>query len=167
MSSPKNRYDLQDALLTAGREGSTLTVMFHTAIAERLGLSVSDYKTLDLIVREGPLTAGKLGELTGLTTGAVTGLIDRLERAGLVRRKRDERDRRKVIVQPTVGELEKDVLPMFGSFGAALDELYASYGDEELLTILDYTTRLNDLLREEIKKLRERMEGEEQPVKKA
>src|SRR5688572_7357764 len=90
------------------REHSALTVMFHARVAEQMGLSATDEKCLDLAMRaEGPLTAGRIAELSGLSTGAVTGVIDRLERAGYVRRVRDPHDRRKVLVEVTVGDLDK------------------------------------------------------------
>src|SRR6187399_25304 len=83
-----------------GREMSTLAVLRHARIAEKMGLSGTDHKALDLASRAGgPLTAGRIAQLTGLSTGAVTGVIDRLERAGLVRRVRDTEDRRKVLVE--------------------------------------------------------------------
>ena len=72
--------------------------MFYTLVAERLGLSVSDLRAWDLLVGLGPLSARQFADHTGLTPGAVTGLIDRLERAGAVKRTTDPRDRRKVIV---------------------------------------------------------------------
>ena len=90
------------------REQSALTVMFHARVAEKMGLSATDEKCLDLAMRaEGPVTAGRIAELSGLSTGAVTGVIDRLERAGYVRRVRDPHDRRKVLVEVTPGDLEK------------------------------------------------------------
>lgn len=85
-----------------GREMSALTVMFHSRVAEQMGVSATDEKCLDLAMRaDGPLTAGRIAELSGLSTGAVTGVIDRLERAGYVRRVRDPHDRRKVLVEVT------------------------------------------------------------------
>src|ERR687883_2098882 len=83
------------------RAMSTETIMFHQVVAVTLGLHITDHKCLDLIYRYGPMPAGKLGELTGLTTGAVTGVIDRLEAAGYVRRSNDPKDRRRTIVEPT------------------------------------------------------------------
>ncbi|MCE6994189.1 MarR family transcriptional regulator [Saccharothrix sp. S26] len=84
------------------RETSALTVLFHHRVAERMGLSPTDEKCLDLALRErGPITAGRIAELSGLSTGAVTGVIDRLERAGYARRVRDPHDRRKVLVELT------------------------------------------------------------------
>src|SRR5687768_10615436 len=84
-----------------GREESARSVMFLQAVAGRLGLSAIELKCLDLALRAGPepLTAGRLATLTGLTTGAVTGVVDRLEEGGFVRRERDPDDRRRVIVR--------------------------------------------------------------------
>ena len=81
-----------------GREFSTAIVMFHEAVGRLMGLSAVERKCIDVLRRLGPVTAGTIGEHTGLTTGAVTGLMDRLEKAGYVRRERDPSDRRKVVV---------------------------------------------------------------------
>ena len=92
-----------DVLATFGqlnRELSTMMVLFHSRIAEQMGLSGTDHKCLELVLRsDEPLTAGRIAQLSGLSTGAVTGVIDRLERRGLVRRVRDPHDRRKVLVE--------------------------------------------------------------------
>jgi DNA-binding MarR family transcriptional regulator len=81
-------------------ELASMMVLFHARIAEQLGLSGTDHKCLELVLRSAePLTAGRLAQLSGLSTGAVTGVIDRLERRGLVRRVRDPHDRRKVLVE--------------------------------------------------------------------
>ena len=70
------------ALNEAMRASSALSVLLSQAIADRVGISPTDLEALDLVIRHGPLTAGRLAELTGLTTGAITGLVDRLERRG-------------------------------------------------------------------------------------
>jgi DNA-binding MarR family transcriptional regulator len=83
-----------------GREMSTTIVLFHSRVAERMGLSGTDHKCLELVIQAGhPITAGRVAQLSGLSTGAVTGVIDRLERHGFVRRVRDPHDRRKVLVE--------------------------------------------------------------------
>src|SRR2546428_12497931 len=94
---PPTRAELLAAMNEAARRKSTATVLFHTAVAERLGLSATDHKYADLIARQGPMTAGELADRTGLTTGAITGVLDRLEPAGGVRRERDPHDRRRVM----------------------------------------------------------------------
>jgi DNA-binding MarR family transcriptional regulator len=75
-------------------------VLHNQVVAQRIGLGGSDSQFVSLLNLHGPLTAGRLAELSGLTTGTVTGVIDRLERAGYVRRHRDESDRRRVLVAP-------------------------------------------------------------------
>src|SRR6516164_2366733 len=92
------RVELLASLNQAGRQLSTATIMFHQAIADRIGLHPTDLKCADILFVKGPLTAGELAELTGLTTGAITGVIDRLEGAGFARREEDRYDRRRVIV---------------------------------------------------------------------
>ncbi|WP_392435861.1 MarR family transcriptional regulator [Chlorogloeopsis fritschii PCC 9212] len=90
MPSEQSKHtELADALNWAGRELSAATVLFHTAIAERLGLNTTDHKCADILAQTGAITAGELAERTGLTTGAITGVVDRLEKAGFVRRERD------------------------------------------------------------------------------
>src|SRR2546427_10347158 len=91
---PTTRAELLAALNEAARRQSTATVLFHAAVAERLGLSATDHKYADLIARQGPMTAGELADRAGLTTGAITGVLDRLEQAGGGRRERDPHDRR-------------------------------------------------------------------------
>ncbi len=148
------RAELLNALNQAGRELSTQTVMFHSAIAERLGLSATDHKALDILMKTGPITAGQLAEFTGLTTGAITGVIDRLEKIGFVRRERDPNDRRQVIVQPLQEKAEYEIGPLFGSLSQAMTELYSRYSDQELAVILDCMTQSAKVLQKEITKLR-------------
>ncbi|MDX8036490.1 MarR family transcriptional regulator [Lentzea sp. BCCO 10_0856] len=120
------------------REQSALTVMFHTKVAAKMGLSATDEKCIDLAMRaEGPLTAGRLAELSGLSTGAVTGVIDRLEHAGFVRRVRDPHDRRKVLVEVTIGDVEK-FGHLFEEARQSLIEVLGHFGEDELQVIERY-----------------------------
>lgn len=145
---------LVEALSEAGRALSTAEILFHRAVAESVDLSPGDHKYLDVLMQHGSMSAGQLAEMTGLTTGAVTGIIDRLEKAGLVRRARDPEDRRKVIVQLREDKAKQKIGPAFAGLGKAMEELNARYGDEELEVILDYMTRCADLLREQTQALR-------------
>src|SRR5919204_5592667 len=95
------REEIIQAIVEKFREMSTETIMFHQNVADVLGLHITDHKCLDLIRQYGAMPAGRLAELTGLTTGAVTGIIDRLEKAGYVRRANDPKDRRRTIIEPT------------------------------------------------------------------
>src|ERR671939_1160989 len=92
--------EIIQSIVNKFREMSMETILFHQAVADVLGLHITDHKCLDLIHRFGAMPAGRLGELTGLTTGAVTGIIDRLEEAGYARRTNDPKDRRRTIVEP-------------------------------------------------------------------
>lgn len=152
--SQASEDELREALMTASRAMSTATVLFHHAIAEHVGLSATDHKYLDLLAQMGPVPAGKFAEATGLTTGAVTGVVDRLERAGLARRERDPNDRRVVVIKPLVDQALRRLDPTFRELGSKLSSLYDDYTNEELEVILDYTRRATSLLRELTMRLR-------------
>ncbi|WAL66281.1 MarR family transcriptional regulator [Amycolatopsis cynarae] len=133
-----------------GREGSTLAVLRHARIAEQMGLSATDHKALDLASRaEGPLTAGRIAQLTGLSTGAVTGVIDRLERAGFVRRVRDTKDRRKVLVEILPFDEEK-FAPLFASALDAVEQVLERFSPAERETIERYERQLLELMRAQV-----------------
>jgi DNA-binding MarR family transcriptional regulator len=138
-----------------GREHSTATILFHWALADRMGINVTDWKCADVISQEGPLTAGRLAELTGLSTGAITGVIDRLEAARIVERRHDPQDRRKVIVALTHAR-DDELVAVFGSFLQAYEMLLADYNEGEKKLINDYNRRTAQLLRREAEKLRGR-----------
>lgn len=145
---------LNDIVFTLGRELSTQTILFHAAIAERLGLNPTDHKALDLICREENMTAGRLAELTRLTTGAVTGIVDRLEKAGFVQRVRPQSDRRQVLIQPIPENVEK-IHDLFESMGQAVMTLTEQYSDRDLAVIHDYLTRSIQTVQVETAKLQE------------
>jgi DNA-binding MarR family transcriptional regulator len=142
-----------DRLAALGHELSQATVLFHAQVAEHVGLSSTDHKCLDLAVQaERPLTAGQIAEMSGLSTGAVTGVIDRLERAGFVRRVRDPHDRRKVLVEVSRGSLARygDV---FEGLAAALEGTVADYTPEELAAIERYLASMVETMRGEARRL--------------
>jgi DNA-binding MarR family transcriptional regulator len=133
-----------------GRETSTLTVLRHARIAEKLGLSATDHKALDLVGQaEGPLTAGRIAELTGLSTGAVTGVIDRLERAGFVRRVRDQQDRRRVHVEIAPPDAER-LAPLFQSALDFTRDVLERFSSEERNIIERFQNEMLGELRKEI-----------------
>ncbi|MCR6484285.1 MarR family transcriptional regulator [Amycolatopsis sp. OK19-0408] len=133
-----------------GRASSTLTVLRHARIAERMGLSGTDHKTFDLVIQSGgPLTAGRIAELTSLSTGAVTGVIDRLEKVGLARRVRDPEDRRKVLVEVVPGAAQR-FAPLFESAFDALRDTLAQFSPVERKAIERYQNVMLEQLRAEI-----------------
>jgi DNA-binding MarR family transcriptional regulator len=136
------------------RELSTDAVMFHQALADELDLYITDHKCMDIIHRFGAMPAGRLGEMTGLTTGAITGMIDRLEKAGYVRRTNDPKDRRKTIVEPIRNrKLERKIEMIFTPLHERMYRFLSSYSDSELSFLLDAMTKLIEQTREETKKL--------------
>lgn len=140
------------ALEQAMRRSSAQGVLFSHAVAHRLGIGSSDLECLDIICLNPRLTAGDLAAATGLTTGAVTGVIDRLEKAGLARRERDSGDRRKVLVcaEPAVAER---VMPLFRSLQQAFAVELARLSDGEIAFLLDFFDRAARIMTEEIGKL--------------
>src|SRR5260370_41496866 len=94
------------------RRHSTATVLFHHAVAERLELGPTDHKCLDLLRERGALPGSELAAITGLTSGAITGVVARLERAGYLRREPDPHDRRKLILSPAL-ERVRDIEDVF------------------------------------------------------
>src|SRR5262245_49166933 len=109
-----SRAESGDRLNRLLRDISTETILLHQTIADRLGLSLTDHKALNFVLDAGrPITAGELALMTGLTTGAVTGIVDRLEHAGYVKRKRAAEDRRQVILELNSHKIEREIAPLF------------------------------------------------------
>ena len=110
---------------------------------EDVGVNPTDLGSLCLLLLHGPAPAGRLAELTGLTTGAVTGVIDRLEKGGFVRREVDPADRRKVIVVPDAGRVDRDLFPHFPSLKrATAQQFYDDFSIAELERISEFLSRL-------------------------
>ncbi|MCJ8014607.1 MarR family transcriptional regulator [Paenibacillus sp. KQZ6P-2] len=143
----------QQALLHELRQNSARAVMFHQLISEKLGLNATDHKCLDFLNHSGPVTAGQLAELTGLTTGAVTSVIDRLEKAGYVVRDKDPNDRRRVVVKPAP-EGTTHISPMFQSVMQSTLKIFSQYNVQEMELILGFIRKCNEMTLEEMNKLK-------------
>ena len=154
-SRSAQRAELLSQLERALRETSAYSVLFSHAVAERLGVNQTDLEAMDLLNLHGPVTAGRLADLTGLTTGAVTGLVDRLERAGWVRREPDPGDRRRVIVRPLPPPQMAAVEALYGPMSRLVEELVARYSDQELAVIVDFTRRAAAATMERLGQMRE------------
>ncbi|MFI6395154.1 MarR family winged helix-turn-helix transcriptional regulator [Nonomuraea sp. NPDC050547] len=140
----EHRKNLLQALGDAGRESSNAAVMYHTVMSGLLGLGVTEWKALDLLQRLGPLTAGELSQHTGLAPASVSGLVDRLEAKWMVRRIRDLKDRRRIIVEINPEQLSgasAEAIEVFEPLMRGLADLYDAYTDEQLELILDYVTK--------------------------
>jgi DNA-binding MarR family transcriptional regulator len=146
------RAQLVDALSSAGLAQGDAIMTFHRAIAQRTGLNMAEQKTISLLHRLGPLSAGEIATRTGLATASVTSLIDRLEAKGFVHRVRDKNDRRRVIVALRA-EGFSAVGPLFDSLTRLFLDLVPTYHDDELVVILDFMDKATGLLRREIAQL--------------
>lgn len=136
-----------------GRELSTAVVAFHEAVGTYLGVSAVDQRALGIIGARGPLSAGALAKEIGLTPGAVTGMVDRLARAGLVKRTPDPADRRRVVITVAGRAVFGDV---FTGLATAMNEMVARYSVAEQQVIADYVTRTIEILREQTRELSRR-----------
>ncbi|MFN8222790.1 MAG: MarR family transcriptional regulator [Gaiellales bacterium] len=156
MSKHKQRPELLERIHNACRAFRNGADQFDEVVCACVDINRTDLRCLDILERLGPLTAGELAAEAGLTTGATTTLIDRLERAGYARRTRDARDRRKVVV-----ELTETVLAhaetFYGEMSERWDALARSFTNAELETIalfLEHAREINtagaDRLRREL-----------------
>jgi DNA-binding MarR family transcriptional regulator len=151
-----DRAELTAKLGYQARLSTMWTVLLHHAIASRSGINVTDMQCINLLQLRGPMTPGQLADAMFLTTGgAITAVIDRLEKAGMVRRRRDQEDRRRVIVEvvegASVAELGRRFQPVAEGYAKLLD----GYTDEQLSLLLDYLTRTNEMSPEAIERVKE------------
>lgn len=127
------------------RRHSTAAVLFHHAVAERLGLGPTDHKCLDVLRERGPMIGHELAAVTGLTSGAISGVVARLERAGYLRRDADPHDQRKQILTPLaerVGELEA----VFGPVRNNATALLEGFDPRELAAVAEFLTRSTEFM---------------------
>jgi DNA-binding MarR family transcriptional regulator len=126
-----------EELINEIRRSQNATDRFDQAVADAVGINRTDMRCIDLLQREGPVTAGRLAEATGLTSGAMTTALDRLERAGYARRTRDAIDRRRVLVELTP-KVFHDVASFFSEHVAESERLYKRYSEQQLELLLQF-----------------------------
>lgn len=151
------KHSKRDLIAQIGAEvrmAQNRTYEFDDAAIHLLGIHRTDLRCMDILGMQAPLTAGELAEASGLTTGAVTAVIDRMELAGWVRRLRDYADRRKVLVEPTEKAFRESGA-IWGPMGKDFEALLARYTTEELRLILDYLRRSADLEARHLARVRE------------
>ncbi|HWV35386.1 MAG TPA: MarR family transcriptional regulator [Thermomicrobiales bacterium] len=137
------------------RQLSSLSVLYALALADCLGMNLSDLMCLGILSSSGPATAGQLSAMLGLSTGSVTGLVDRLERLDLVHRERDEQDRRRIMIHLDAGrsqEIGQAFVPMLEAGWQNLEQ----FTDHELAIIRRYVTSTITHMREATREARER-----------
>jgi DNA-binding MarR family transcriptional regulator len=137
------RAEVLGQLMEVGRAHSAVTVMFHSAVAAKQGLNATEEKTLDYLQRKGPLTAKDLAELTGLAPASVTGLLDRLETKGFVRRVKHPTDRRRVVVELNEEKLA-ELAGFFEDWARDIVEACEEFSTEELRTVVRFLSVMSE-----------------------
>ena len=149
------RHRLESDFLLAMRQAGSIMQLLGQVSAERIGINVTDLNCLNIVALTGPMTAGDLARATGLTTASITGVLDRLEQGGFIRRERDPKDRRRVIVNVKAGPELREVGLTFGPLVKAWRTTAGNYSDEELRLLLEFQRKLEDIVRGQLARLRD------------
>ena len=145
--------DIISRIRKLSQQYSYASIQMHEAVGRKAGLSGTDHKYLGFLIEKGQMTAGELSNLTGLTTGAVTGLIDRFEKKKLVKRQFAEDDRRKVIIKPNTKNIKTLLVPLYKEFRSRSEKLTASFSNKEIKIIETYFLKAIELMNETTNKL--------------
>jgi DNA-binding MarR family transcriptional regulator len=140
--SNEKRMRLSEALIREMREFIAGAILNNQRVADRLGINYTDQQVLNLVDLLNDATPGALARLTGLTTGGVTLALDRLEKAGYVRRERNPGDRRSVIIR-MAPERQPQILAQHQTANQIMARIFSAYGEKELTLILDFFARTN------------------------
>jgi len=155
-----SKRDLAIEVIRGAREYSIGTVLFHQAVGQLLGVNVTDMKCLDIMTLKGSASPSELAEHTGLSTGATTAMLDRLENAKLIERRPHPTDRRATLVVLSQEAMRK--LPaMFESLAKSMETLVLGYSEKELKVLVDFFAKVDVLWKEEREKLQTRDAGRE------
>jgi DNA-binding MarR family transcriptional regulator len=152
------RPELIQALLAELTTVTGLSVLFSQSIADRVGLNPTDLEALDILLRQGPMTAGTLARITGLTTGAITGVVDRLEGKGYARREPDPGDRRRVIVRASTGDATQALLALYNGMQSSTLSVMSQFKDDDLVVVLEFLRAAKAGAAEQIEQIRSRPE---------
>jgi DNA-binding MarR family transcriptional regulator len=132
------------------------SIQMHEAIGRNAGMTGTDHKYLGFLIQRGAMTAGELSIITGLTTGAVTSLIDRFEKDKLVKRQPDKTDRRKVIIVPDTEKIMGILKPLYEDFQKNTENLFAEFSAEELKVLERYFLNTLELMNYKIQTLNQK-----------
>jgi DNA-binding MarR family transcriptional regulator len=151
---PSERDRLALEFAAAVRKTGSLMQLVGQAAADRLGINATDLNCLNILSFSGQLTAGELARETGLTTASITGVIDRLEEAGFVRRERDTKDRRRVVVHLNTDRAVGQVAPLFLPMMRDWRRLVQNYTDDEVRLIVGFYGQMEQVFRDQVVRLR-------------
>jgi DNA-binding transcriptional ArsR family regulator len=153
-SAPPERKQLAAAFGDGFRKTAALMQLMGQAAADRIGLNATDLNCLNILSFSGQMTAGELARATGLTTASITGVTDRLEEAGYVRRERDPNDRRRVVIRLVLERALQDVAPVFLPLILGWQAVVTRYTDDELRLIVEFYGQMEDVIRAHLARLR-------------
>ncbi len=148
------RAKLAEEFGAGTRRTGSLFQLLGQAAADRIGINATDLNCLNILSFSGETTAGELARATGLTTASITGVADRLEEAGFVRRERDPRDRRRVVIRLVLERALSDVAPVFLPMVRDWQQMADRYTDDELRLIVEFYGRMEQVLRTHLARLR-------------
>jgi DNA-binding MarR family transcriptional regulator len=138
------KQDLEHQVIMGAREYGISTVLFRNAVGSKIGVNVTDMECLALLFFKGISTPTELSKYTGLSSGATTAMLDRLEKAKLIKRRPNPKDRRGTLILVEKNSVQT-VGPLFASTREAQDKLVASYSEEELKIISDFFKRFTEI----------------------
>ena len=153
-SAGPERAALETAFAVALRRTGALIQLMGQAAAEQIGVNLTDLNCMNILSLSGQMTAGQLARATGLTTASITGVIDRLEEAGIARRERDHADRRKVVIHLVPERMAAEVAQVFAPMMVGLRQLAAEYSDDQLRFIVQVYEQVGQLIRDNLLRLR-------------
>jgi DNA-binding MarR family transcriptional regulator len=151
--SRESKQELLTAIGDAFRINQNKADVFDDVASEILSINRTDMRAMDIVSRRGRVTAGELAKEAGLTTGGVTAVVDRMERAGLLKRVRDPDDRRRVWLETTPLVLEK-TMPIWGPMQELWESWARNLTRDQLEFLLRFLTESNELMEEQIERLR-------------
>jgi DNA-binding MarR family transcriptional regulator len=151
--SRDSKQKLIEQVIKLAREHQAANDAFDEVAYQKLGINRTDGRCLDIVQNHGPMTAGQLAELSGLTTAAVTSVLDRLEKAGYARRVRDQNDRRQVIVELTPLLAERGA-QIWGPLGQEATAEIGRLSIEQLKLVTEFFTLGRDVNRRHIERVR-------------
>ena len=151
--STENRLALHAAFVTQIRHFIAGTILFNQSVADRVGLSLTDMQCINLLELLGPSTPGKLAASTGLTTGGVTVMLDRLEKAGFVKRQPNPKDRRSILVKVNARKLQK-VNSFYSGINQRLETFLSERSEAEIQSVIDFLSSMNAIRAERAPELK-------------
>jgi DNA-binding MarR family transcriptional regulator len=159
---------LRERVMRLGREVGARSTLFDQAVGEQLGISAGDLNCLELVLQAQPepVTPGRIAELSGMPTATLTGVLDRLERVGLIRRQRDPRDRRRVLVHP-IAKAMKSLEDAYTTLSAGYAALLARFDAQQLASFCEFFTGSLEVVEQsaaELRRERQRRQGETESV---